>query len=71
MARGRAAGLRGNSKQADLQPVHRGAIAVAQATIGEVRGEGQTRANARGTLRAKPLQNLPGEERFSNLVVFN
>jgi hypothetical protein len=69
MARGQAAGLRGNNSQADLNPVQRGA-AVAQATTGEVRGVGQTRPNARGTQRAKPLQNLPGEERFSNLVDF-
>lgn len=72
--RGRAAGLHGNNR-VDLHPVQRGATVVAPATVG-VHGLGQTRPNARGTLRAKPLTNIPGEEykrkykRFTKSVVF-
>ncbi|XP_055698291.1 heterogeneous nuclear ribonucleoprotein R isoform X1 [Phlebotomus papatasi] len=61
-ARGRAAGLRGNTNRQGAPPVQRGATVGAQATAGGVRGAGQTRLNARGTQRGKPQQNLPGEE---------
>jgi hypothetical protein len=61
-ARGRAAGLRGNSNRQVAHPVQRGAIVGAPAVTVGVRGAGQTRHNVRGTQRAKPPPNLPGED---------
>ena len=60
--RGRAVGLRGNTNRQGALPVQRGVTVGAQATTGGVRGAGQTRLSARGTQRAKPLPNLPGED---------
>ncbi|XP_037912529.1 heterogeneous nuclear ribonucleoprotein R isoform X2 [Hermetia illucens] len=64
-ARGRAVGLRGNTNRQGAPPGQRGATVGAQAATGGVRGAGQTRLNARGTQRAKPLPNLPvGKRKF-------
>lgn len=62
MVRGRAGGLRGNSSRLAVPPVQRGAIVGAPAATGVVRGAGQIRLSARGTQRAKPLPNIPGED---------
>lgn len=63
MARGRTVGHRGSTnRQVAVPPVQREVTVGALAVTGGVRGAGQARLSARGTQRAKPLPNLPGEE---------